>query len=108
MNVLLNKSIQPSKERIILLRFNVDIETQKIQIEGRSEKYDTEGHLINTESVRLLFRDKDYLSALAYFSSNNILDNAIYLLLRKLEIDRCLPDNTLCEPLPENVPPYKK
>lgn len=107
MNVLLNKSIQPAKERIALLRFSIDVETQKIQIEGRSEKYDTDEHLINTEPVRLIFRDEDYSSALQYLLKNNTMGNAIHLLLRKLEIDRCLPNNTLCGSLPKNVPPYK-
>lgn len=104
----LDKVLSPTKEEITLLRFSLDLEKEKIQIEGISKKYNIDNGLINSESLYLIFRDENYAGTKNFILSGNIESNNLRLLLRKLEIDRDLAEGDLCEPLPSGVGPIKE
>lgn len=110
MKTELNEIIKPKKEELILLRFVFDDEVEKMQVEALSQKYNVKGELINSESVRLIFRNDDYTKAKEFCLAVDVDTTAkiINMLLRKIEIDRKLKSNTLCDSLPEGVPPYRK
>ena len=103
----INKPIQVASEKLILIRFMFDNEVKKIHIEARNEQYNADGIMINTEPVYLLFRDIKYEKAKSFCTQGNIETSIIHMLLKKLEIDRHLVNDTLCDSLPEGVPPYK-
>lgn len=105
MKTILKKSIKVAEERIELLRFAFDNESRKMQIEARNEKYNNDGELIDSEPIRLTFRNEKYAKAKDFLGMNSF-DKILNMLLRKLEIDRKLEDNVLCDPLPQGIPPY--
>lgn len=102
----LAKPIIPTKESLSLLRFGIDNETKKVSIEGVSTKYDAENNEINRESIRLRFRDEKFEIVKNFITGKSAEDSFLHLLLRKLEIDRKLPEKTLCEIIPEELSPF--
>lgn len=107
MKIDLKKPIEVVKEKLVLLRFAFDNESRKMQVEARNEKYNSDGELIDSEPIRLTFRNEKYAKAQDFLGMNSF-DKILNMLLRKLEIDRKLEDSTLCNSLPEDVPPYKE
>jgi len=106
MKTEIKQTIQVASEKIEILRFAFDAEVKKMQVEAVNKKYNAAGELINKEPIRLLFRDERYKKAIDFCLNANMADKVLQMLLRKLEIDRKLPKEALCDPLPEGVPPY--
>ncbi len=106
MKTELKKSITPVREKLTLLRFAFDNETKKMQVEAVNKKYNADDEIINSEPVRLIFRDEKYIKAKDFCLDSGTPDKILHMLLRKLEIDRKLTSGDLCEPLPDEVPPY--
>lgn len=106
MQVKIKETIQPAREELILLRFAFDYETKKMQIEAVNKKYNTAGDVINSEPVKLLFRSEQHENAKEFCLVGDMESKILWMLLRKLEIDRKLASGILCDPLPEGVPPY--
>jgi len=109
MNTELRESIKVTREELTLLRFAFDLETERMQVEAVNKKYDVNNELINSEPVRLIFRNERYKKARDFCLAvnANTPERILNMLLRKLEIDRKLSDNTLCESLPEGVLPHR-
>jgi len=106
MKTEIKQTIQVASEKIEILRFAFDEEVKKMQVDAINNKYNSVGELINKEPIRLLFRDRKYKKAMDFCLNSNMADKVLQMLLRKLEIDRKLSEGSLCDPLPEGVPPY--
>ena len=107
----LSQPMKPIKETLELVRFSIDLETGKMIVEGKSERHTSTDQVMETTPIRLLFRGGPKFTA----AKNNLfppesvtMGRIIHMLLRKLEIDRELDSGTLCEALPDGVPPYKE
>lgn len=108
MKTILNENLKTVTEEVEVLRFSIDLESKKINIQGINKKYNLNNNLINSEFVSLVFRGDDkFNEARKFILCDNSLENMLQLLIKKLEIDRHLEDGVLCDALPPNCPPYK-
>jgi hypothetical protein len=106
MKIEIKELIRPAREELVLVRFSFDNEIGKMQVEALNRKYNDAGELIGSEPIRLLFRGERFIKARDFSVPPETSEKILQMVLRKLEIDRKYSDGSLCDALPEGVPPY--